>query len=139
MHLFTQIMLDKPFGNNPMSNLGLVILGLLLLLLSLFILSIRLKTRITEEGIFVQFFPFHLRYRQFKWNELSKVYLRKYRPIAEYGGWGWRISISGKGKAYNISGNIGLQLELSNGKKLLIGTQQAEELKTIINNKIKIP
>jgi hypothetical protein len=31
-----------------------------------------------------------------------------------------------KGKAYIISGNQGMQFELKNGKRILIGTQQIE-------------
>ena len=52
------------------------------------------------------------------------AYVRKYSPIAEFGGWGYRISFNG-GPAYNIAGNMGLQIVFVSGKKLLIGTQQA--------------
>ncbi len=34
--------------------------------------------------------------------------------------------------AYNVKGKMGLQLVLKNGKKNLIGTQKAEELKQIL-------
>jgi hypothetical protein len=34
----------------------------------------------------------------------------------------------GKGWAYNVRGNRGVQLELANGKRILIGSQRAEEL-----------
>jgi hypothetical protein len=60
-----------------------------------------------------------------------KCYVRKYKPLAEFGGWGLRFGVSGK--AYNISGNKGLQLELTNNKKLLIGTQKPEELSEALN------
>ena len=33
-----------------------------------------------------------------------------------------------RGKAYNVSGNEGVQLELTNGKRILIGSQRADEL-----------
>jgi len=33
----------------------------------------------------------------------------------------------GRGKAINVSGNIGVQLILKNGDKILIGTQKKEE------------
>ena len=49
----------------------------------------------------------------------------------EYGGWGYRISPR-NGKAFNIKGSWGLQLVLSNGDKLLLGTQKPEELKKAI-------
>jgi hypothetical protein len=34
--------------------------------------------------------------------------------------------------AYNVSGNRGVQLELVSGKRILIGSQQAEELAAAI-------
>jgi hypothetical protein len=46
--------------------------------------------------------------------------------MREYGGWG--VKYGWAGKAYNISGNRGVQLKLSNGKGLLIGSQRPEEL-----------
>jgi hypothetical protein len=53
---------------------------------------------------------------------------RTYRPILEYGGWGIRYSPFRRGWAYNVRGNRGVQLELANGKRILIGSQRAEEL-----------
>jgi hypothetical protein len=53
---------------------------------------------------------------------------RTYRPILEYGGWGIRYSPFGQGCAYNVSGNRGVQLELADGQRILIGSQRAEEL-----------
>jgi len=38
-----------------------------------------------------------------------------------------------KGKAYNVSGNRGVQLELLNGGRILIGSQKPEELVKAIN------
>jgi hypothetical protein len=49
-----------------------------------------------------------------------------YSPLRDYGGWG--IRYGSKGKAYNVSGNRGVRLELSNGKRLLFGSQRPEEL-----------
>lgn len=96
----------------------------------LFIAS-RLQTEISTEGVFTRFFPFK-RSSFYEWNELEKVYVRKYRPIFEYGGWGWR-GINNN-KALNISGNWGLQLEFKNGKKLLIGTKNPEEMEKVSKN-----
>jgi hypothetical protein len=38
----------------------------------------------------------------------------------------------GKGRAFNVSGDKGLQLQFSNGKRLLIGTQMPDELTTVL-------
>lgn len=95
---------------------------------AIFIYS-KLITKITPEGIYIKYIPFHFKFKKYNWEELEKIYVREYSPIGEYGGWGYRFSITGKGRAYNTSGNMGLQLNFINGKKLLIGTQNSIELK----------
>ncbi|SDU03334.1 hypothetical protein SAMN04487762_1407 [Polaribacter sp. Hel1_33_78] len=101
----------------------------------LFIFFFKLTTRIDEKGIHYQFFPFHFSLRTINWLEINSAKVRTYDPIGEYGGWGlkggsfWNKS---KGKAINISGDIGIQLTLKNGKKLLIGTQKESEAKRVL-------
>lgn len=87
----------------------------------------RLQTQIRKDGVYVKFFPCHLSFKVYKWDKVSKLFVRQYDPISEYGGWGLRIGRNGK--AFNVSGNKGLQLELHDNKKLLIGTNKPEELK----------
>lgn len=107
------------------------------LLVSILIFLFKLTTRIDETGIHYQFFPFHLKLKTIPWNEIEKAYIRTYDAISEYGGWGlkggffWKKS---KGTAINVSGNIGIQLELKNGKKLLIGTNLEEQAKQVLNH-----
>lgn len=119
--------------SNIESRLASVGIIVLLFLVALLIFSLRLKTRIDEKGVHYQFYPIHFSYRLLSWNEISKCYVRKYNAIFEYGGWGFRNGFRKKiGKAYNVKGNIGLQLELKNGKKILIGTQKKEEIQRVI-------
>ncbi|MHA7055935.1 hypothetical protein ACWGOQ_0001850 [Aquimarina sp. M1] len=88
----------------------------------------KLETEIKNDGIYIRFFPFHFKFKRYQWSTIKRLYIRKYDPIYEYGGWGIRINIIGKGVAFNISGNKGLQLEFNNNKKLLIGTNKPKEL-----------
>ena len=102
-----------------------------------FIFLFKLTTRIDEKGIHYQFFPFHLKLKLIAWNEITKAYVRTYDPIGDYGGWGLKggaLWNKGKGRAINISGDIGIQLELKNGKRLLIGTQKENEIKRTLAN-----
>ncbi len=55
-----------------------------------------------------------------------RAYYREYSPLAEFGGWGIRFGT--EGRAFNLRGNRGVQLELKSGRKVLIGSQRAEEL-----------
>ena len=89
----------------------------------------KLETKINSEGISYRFYPIQIGYRLIDWEDIHKASIRKYKPIKEYGGWGIRVGLFGKGQAVTIKGNIGLQLELKNGHRLLIGTQKPEEIK----------
>ena len=116
----------------PISAPVVVFVTLLSIAISASIFLIQLETTIKTDGIYVRFFPFQNSYRHIKWNELSKSYVRTYNPITEYGGWGYRLGLFGKGKAYNVAGNKGLQLEFKDGKKLLIGTQKPGDVETAL-------
>jgi len=94
---------------------------------------LKLETEIRSDGLYVRFYPMHIRFRKFTRKELAEHYCRTYKPIREYGGWGIRCSFTGKGKAYNVSGNKGVQLVLTNGKKLLIGSKKPDDLAAAID------
>ena len=96
---------------------------------ALFIYS-RLITRIDKNGVGITFKPFFNKEKIIRWAEVEKVFVRKYKPLWEYGGWGIRNRWNSK--AYNTSGNIGLQLILKTGKKVLIGTQESEEMESFL-------
>ena len=98
----------------------------------LFILT--LKTKIDDQGVHVHFFPFKRSPRLIPWIEIAQIYTRQYSPIGEYGGWGYRIRLGkAKSTAYNVKGRTGIQIELTNGKKILIGTQKQTEAESVIN------
>lgn len=115
-------------------NTGLLIMaGIVFLCISLyicFVLYQRLETQIRDDGIYVRFFPHQKQYIHLAWEEISKLYVRQYRP-QEYGGWGFKYRLYKK--ALNVSGDMGLQIEFTNGKKLLIGTQKPDELTELLN------
>ncbi len=92
-------------------NIIVILAGLLVILPALLFVNLRLETQIRQDGVYVRFFPFHLSFKQYKWDKISKSFVRKYSPIGEYGGWGFRFGASGD--ALNVSGDKGLQLEFS--------------------------
>jgi hypothetical protein len=92
----------------------------------------KLTTKIDENGIEYAFWPIHLKPKQINWKEINDCYVREYRPITEFGGWGYRIKFGQNGKALNVKGNIGIQIVFTNGKKLLIGTQKSEDVKKVL-------
>jgi hypothetical protein len=124
----------REFSSASAFSIENTLIPLLLLLLPLglfgFVFSIRLDTEIKNDGIYVRFFPVHKKFRFYPWSDIEQIYVRKYSPIGEYGGWG--IRGLGKNRALNISGDEGMQLILINGKKLLIGTRKPEEIKAAL-------
>jgi hypothetical protein len=128
-----QLIYHQAVGNHPMSDTGLLIFNIFPLLMVVLFISLRLETEITGEGIRFRFLPFQVRFKIIRWNEIEKAYVRKYRPLMDYGGWGIRFGVPSKGRAYNIRGNMGLQLELKNNKKILIGTQKSDEMERALS------
>lgn len=131
--VYQQIILGIPFGNKPVSNTMLIFTTLAPFgFATLLFRILKLKTEINEEGFRYRFFPFHWSKKEIKWDDVEKVYTRKYRPLWEYGGWGIKGLLSDNGRAYNVSGNKGLQFELKNGKKVLFGTIKMDELNNVL-------
>ena len=130
-------MIIAAYLKNPDSFTTLELMGIISLSVgaSGLIFLFKLTTRIDEKGISYKFFPFHFSYKVINWFDVEKAYVRHYDAISEYGGWGIKggpLWSKSKGKAINVSGDIGIQLELKNGKKLLIGTQKKAEAENVL-------
>jgi hypothetical protein len=91
----------------------------------------RLDTQIKKDGVYVRFYPFHRKYLVYNWDAIAEHSIRTYRPLLEYGGWGLRAGF-GKGTAFTVSGNKGIQLVFKNKTRLLIGTHKPDEVSTIL-------
>ncbi len=123
---FTQIIQRRPFGENPAPNSLLIIFWVLFGLgLPVLFFSIRLITEVRLDGIYIRFFPFHFSSKKIAFQDLQSFEVRTYNALREYGGWG--IRYGPQGKAYNVGGNRGVQLVLTDGKRILIGSQKPEE------------
>lgn len=126
-----QEVFGEPFGGTPVSSNGLSGGFLLILGLFLFFRFNRFDTRIDEEGVHYKIFPFQWSYRTYAWENLNEAYLRNYDAINEYGGFGYRLGLFGKGRAFIFGGDYGLQLNYQ-GRKILLGTQQPEALEAAL-------
>lgn len=107
---------------------GLIISAAISTLALILMAVLELRTTVTTDGIQIGFWPFHKK-RIFR-SEIESARVRKYAPIGEYGGWGYRVGKAGT--AYNMMGDQGLQLVLKDGKQILIGTQNPEALDTLM-------
>jgi len=91
-------------------------------------ITLTLKTSATEKGLYYRYMPFQFKTHEISWDKVDSAYVREYRPVKEYGGWGFRGSFK-RGKAINLKGDVGVQLVFKDGKRLLIGTQKPEAFK----------
>jgi hypothetical protein len=121
-----QIIFGIEFGSEPMSNTGIVILALGVFKIIYFIWYVTLITEINTDGIKMRFLPFVK--KEIKWNEIKSA------NVVNYGFVGYGIrNRSAYGIVYTINGNKGLAIELKNGKKFVIGTQNENELNNTLD------
>jgi hypothetical protein len=126
--LYRQLVVGQPWGDRPMSDGALVLLNGFLILLTggvlLLFARLRLEVEVRAGELRIRFRPFVN--RTIPLDRIVSCEARTYRPIREFGGWGIRYGFGGM--AYNVQGNEGVQLTFVDGKRLLIGSQSAEEL-----------
>jgi len=132
--LYRQIVMGIPVGNSPAPNgvMVAVLIGLSVFLWIFF--SLKLEVWIDQQGIHYRFFPLILKEKLISKEEILRFEIRKYKPLQDYGGWGIRTGFLKKwGRAYCVEGNMGLQLYLKNGKKVLFGTQRSQAISHAMN------
>ncbi len=121
-----------PFDLNSI-NYTYLIIGIAI---PLFFYFLELRISVNNDGLYYQFFPIHFKKHVIKFSEIKKVEALTYRPIVDYGGWG--IKYGFHGKAYNVSGNLGVKIHLSNGKNILFGSRKHKEFEKAIKQAMKL-
>ena len=123
----SRLVLHRPFGTRPMPDIVLAAFWVAfgIGLPALFFFG-RLVTEVHDDGICIRFSPFHRRPRRIALFDVRRCGVRTYRPVRDYGGWGIRRGSGGT--AYTVSGSRGVEIELSNGERILIGSRRADEL-----------
>ena len=135
--LIEQLILGRQWGNQPMSDTGLIVASFLTISFSVgmvwlfFLMTLTVDVR--KDALYVHFKP--LRRRTVQYSDIVNVEAVQYRPLAHYGGWG--IRKGSKGWAYNVSGNTGVRLDLMDGTHLLLGSQRHVELAAAIAKKVR--
>lgn len=116
--------------NEQLPVIAKLLIGSALIILILMFLYGYLKTDIDESGIKIEMKILFKFGRIIRWDEIQTIKVDKYRPILEFGGWGYRIGW--KSVAYNCRGNDGLIIMLKNGRKVVVGTQKPDELRKFL-------
>ncbi len=125
---YFQFVLGQTLGKKPMSNEAYILLCVFIVVIlfvsAYLVFSTRLIVKVTKTGIFYRYPPVQPKEKCLLKKEILSWKLRTYKPLQEYGGWGARQGVTKLNKANNVRGNIGMQLELAAGKKLLFGTER---------------
>ena len=128
-----QIIFGEPWGTNPapdwMMWLFLLIFGIGLPLVFYWM---RLIVEVLDDSVSIRYIP--LTRTHILLSDIQDVEARTYKPVREYGGWG--IRGRSNRRAYNVSGNRGVELTLSDGRMIMIGSQKAEELALAITSQL---
>ncbi len=114
----------------------IVVLGLLGFT-SLFLVSMRMYTKIDQEGIHYCFWPFVVKWRKVSWYDVESAVVKQYKPIADFGGWGIKMSMSKGIWAYSVKGKQGIFIRQRDGKELMLGTQKKDEAAKILQYYLK--
>jgi hypothetical protein len=120
-----QIVWHHPWGNPPVTSANLLFLTILTLVVYLRLITVRLVTELRPEQLSVAMKGFWRRTR-IPVADIRAAIAVEYDPVGEYRGYG--IRSGPRGQAYIASGNQAVQLELTGGRKLLVGSQQSKEL-----------
>lgn len=114
------LLVPKPPG--PAGELVLVVVPLVLGLSVLTFATACLTTTVTPGELRVRFVPFFVNKR------IPIGEIARFSPLS-YNIWqtGYGIHYSRYGWVYNVSGSEGIQIELINGKRFLVGTQRPRE------------
>ena len=121
-----------PF-NDESVNIYYILIGFSIPLLFYFL---ELRVYVTTKGLFFQFFPFHFKNQIIKIEDIKKFESLQYNPLGEYGGWGIKYGL--KGKAYNVSGNLGVKVFLKDGTNILFGSKNHKEFEQSLKEMLKI-
>jgi len=133
--VFQQIVLDRPFGDEPAPDIFLIIFWLVFGIgFPVGGYYLKLVFEVYPDHLQVRFMP--LLTRRIPISSITSAEAVTYKPIRQYGGWGIRWGFSG-GKAYNVSGNRGVQLVLDSGERLLLGSQKPDELALALQTQMR--
>ncbi len=137
--LYQQTVRGIQVGDSPAPNGVLIVILFFLGIMLWFFFSMKLEVWIDQVGIHYRFPPVIFKDQFISKEEIQRFEIRKYSPIVDYGGWGIRRGFGHKwGRAYNVSGNIGLQLYLKSGKKVLFGTQRSQAIMYAMDEMMKL-
>jgi hypothetical protein len=102
-------------------------LGFIALIVILTALFLRLETVVSEQELAVSFGWLPVVRKRMPLTEITRVEASSYRPLRDFGGWGWRFGPGGV-QALTAKGTAGVFLWLRDGQRYLVGSARSDEL-----------
>jgi hypothetical protein len=114
--------------------LGMVIGLALLMFVIVFLLHMTTEVTPTDVRVWFGWAPTYRRIVPI--STIRSIEVVTYRPIVDYGFWGIRAGRDGE-RALIARGNRGVRLELTDGTKLLIGSQRPDALASTVDRTLR--
>lgn len=93
---------------------------------------LRLVIEVRHDGVAVRLSPFQRSFHHISFREIDDIQVATYSSTT-YDGWHWGLRWSSGGDTvYRIRGSRGVELVLTDGTRIFIGTQQPAALKSAI-------
>lgn len=128
-----QVALGHPWGKQPLSNTSVVGWTIFTWLIYLRLITIQLITDLRPQELSVAMRGFWRSYL-IPLANVQSVRVVTFSPLRDWGGYGMRSS--SRGKAFIATGNKGVELELTKGGIVLVGSQRPEELAGALNQQL---
>jgi hypothetical protein len=127
--LLWQVVLGHPWGQHPMTNTSVIGWTTFLWLVYVRLLTVRLVTEVRDRELVVTMRGLWRAHRVPLAN-IASAEAVDFDPIRDYGGYG--IRSNREGKAYIANGNGGVRVKLSDGSNLVVGSQRANALASVL-------
>ena len=131
-----QVGLGHSWGKQPMSNGRLIGWTVFTSLIYVRLITVRLVTAVRSDNIVVSMRGLW-RTRTIPISDIKSSKAVTYDAVADYGGYGMRSGRSGK--AYIANGSEGVELELTTGGTVLLGSRRSPELADAIRRSCTAP
>lgn len=93
---------------------------------------LRLVTEVRDDGIYLRLGPVQRSFHRIPFRDVDEVRVTTYSATT-YGGWHWGSHSSlGGNTAYRLRGDRGVELVLTDGTRIFVGSQQPTDLETAI-------
>lgn len=125
--IYWQIGQGIPWGNEPMSNSGLIGITLVVLfsisMMAFILTNLRLEVRIDESGIHYRMYPLKSRWRLVTPSQIVEYsFADRFKPF-ESGGVGYHRNLLKNTRSFRVMGGKHIIVKFSDGHRLMLGTQ----------------